>query len=105
MKWNATVARRHSLRCDGIDIGKRMKLMENSQSSKHNRVVAGLFPSPGSTVGGETMFHIHQQATKANSLSNHTKELRNGPSSHPFFALPEKMDGSHTSSITTAQAN
>ena len=75
MKWNATVARRYSLGCEGIDVGKRVKLMENSQSSKHNRVLfAGLIASPGSTVGGETMSDIRQHATKANSLCNRSKK-------------------------------
>ena len=74
MKWNDTVARRHSLGCEGIDIGKRVKLMENSQSSKRNRVFAGVILSLGSTVGGETMSDIHQQAIRANSLSNHSKK-------------------------------
>ena len=55
IEWNNTVTRRHSLGYESINIGKKVKLMENSQASKHNRVFAGLVAAPDSTVGGETM--------------------------------------------------
>ena len=77
MKWNATVARRYSLGYEGIAIGNKVKLMENSQSSEHNRVFAGLIASTSSTVGGETMSDIRRQVTKANYLSNCSKKWTN----------------------------
>ena len=50
------------LSCLGTGIVKRVRLMENSQTLKHNRVFAGLMATPGATVAGETLSGIHRQA-------------------------------------------
>ena len=99
-KWNATLARRHSLSCEGIDIGKRVKLMENSQSAKHSRVFAGLIAAPDSSVGGESMSDIRRQALQANSLSSRAKKRTKQSS----ILCSTEEDGRITS-ITKKQAN
>ena len=48
--------------CLGINMAKNVRLMENSQTIKHNRVFAGLTATPGATVAGETLSGILCQA-------------------------------------------
>ena len=61
LRFNATVARRHSLACSGIVMPIRVQLMANSQAAKHNKIFSGLVAESNSTLGGDTMAGIHRR--------------------------------------------
>ena len=62
------------LGCPGIDMATRVRLMENSQTIKHNKVFAGLVAAPGATVGGETLSGVRRQVL--DDINPRTKKRR-----------------------------